>query len=110
MGSGVIIEAEGSIATCFHVVDEADSITVKTQDGKKHKVNGYRYINPESGAAVITVKADKKFTLINIKTDSYNKGDTIYALSNPQGLEFVFSDGIISKIDKSPVPISTFYI
>ena len=99
-GSGVILDSEGTIATCFHVVDSADKITVKTADGTKYKVNGYKYINPAGDIALLTLKTTNKFTPIELGKGTNSVGDTIYALSNPRGIEFVFSDGIISRIEK----------
>ena len=102
-GSGTIISEDGTLVTCFHVVDYANNVTVKTHDGAKYKVNGYRYINPAADIAILTLKTDKKFKSIKTNCTELRIGDTVYALSNPRGIEFVFTDGIISRTDKNSI-------
>ena len=102
-GSGTIISEDGTLVTCFHVVDYANNITVKTHDGAKYKVNGYRYINPAADIAILTLKTDKNFKPIKTNCAELRIGDAVYAISNPSGIEFVFTDGMISRTDKDSI-------
>ena len=97
-GSGVILKDDGTFVTCYHVIANADFIKATTKDGSTYNVNGFRYINPVSDIAVLNIDAAKHFTPIKINNyNPVNIGEKIYAISNPQGLQFVFSDGMINQ-------------
>ncbi len=57
LGSGVIVQEDGTFITCFHVIKNADYITIKTHDGRTFKVNGFKYINPTEDVAILTIDA-----------------------------------------------------
>ncbi len=104
-GSGVILEDDGTFVTCFHVIANADTILVGLEDGSIYYVDGFKYINPLSDVAILTLNTTRKFT--PIKTTNYYKiGEKIYTISNPQGLDFVFSDGIINQKTKDYIQFS----
>lgn len=97
-GSGVVVLDDGTIVTCFHVVANADVIEVKFNDGSTYKVNGFRYINPLEDIAVLTLATTQNFTPIKINNINDTKiGEKIYALANPQGFQFTFTDGMINQ-------------
>ena len=97
-GSGVILKDDGTFVTCFHVIANADYIIVKLEDGSMYYVNGFRYINPLSDVAILTLDTKRKFVPISINsTNDLKVGEKVYAISNPQGLQFVFSDGMINQ-------------
>lgn len=104
-GSGVIVKDDGTIVTCFHVIANADTILVSLEDGSIYHVNGFRYINPLSDVAILTLDTTRKFIPINT-TQNYNIGEKIYTISNPQSLNFVFSDGVINQITKDYIQFS----
>ena len=100
-GSGVILDEDGTFVTCFHVVANADVIFAQLEDGSIYKVNGFKYINPLTDVALLTLDTKRKFKPIRIATSTKNEvGDNIYSISNPQGLQFVFSNGIISQASR----------
>lgn len=106
-GSGVIIKEDGTLITCFHVIANADEIKVKLKDGSMYSVNGFRYINPLSDVAILTLDTTRKFKPIAINSlNNFKIGEKIYTISNPQGLEFVFSDGMINQITKDYIQFS----
>lgn len=105
-GSGVIVREDGTFITCFHVIADADFIKAKTKDGKNYNVNGFRYLDPENDIAILTLSTKKIFQPIKFANKEIMVGDTIYALANPQGLQFVFSDGMISQLSKNKIQFS----
>ncbi len=105
-GSGVIVKDDGTFVTCFHVIEDADYIKVTTQSGKTYKVNGYRYISPKDDIAVLTISTTKKFERIDINSDSPSVGEEIYAIGNPQGIKFVFSNGMINQLSDNKIVFS----
>lgn len=104
-GSGIILQEDGTFVTCFHVIAEADYIKVKTIEGKEYNVNGYRYLNPENDVAILTLATSKKFTPISTN-NSTKIGDSIFAIANPKGLKFVFSDGMINQLSNGKIQFS----
>lgn len=104
-GSGIILKEDGTFVTCFHVISDADYINVKTKNGSTYKVNGYRYLNPDDDVAILTLSTTKKFTPITTN-NKVNIGDNVYAIANPKGLQFVFSDGMINQLKKESIQFS----
>lgn len=106
-GSGVILKEDGTFVTCFHVIANADYIMAKLEDGSIYYVNGFRYINPLSDVAILTLDTTRKFAPITINPMNKLKiGEKVYAISNPQGLQFVFSDGMINQYTKDYIQFS----
>lgn len=106
-GSGVIVKEDGTFITCFHVIENADYITIKTHDGRAFKVNGFKYINPTEDIAILTIDASyNKFTPIDINYKSLQIGEKVYTISNPKGLEFTFSDGMINQYKNEYIQFS----
>lgn len=106
-GSGVIVKEDGTLVTCFHVIANADEIKVKLKDGSMYTVNGFRYINPLSDVAILTLDTTRKFKPIVINSlNNFKIGEKVYTISNPQGLEFVLSDGMINQSTKDYIQFS----
>lgn len=107
IGSGVIVSEDGTLITCFHVIENADSINIKTHDGRTFKVNGFKYINPTEDVAILTIDAPyTKFKPIDINHSGLQVGEKVYTISNPQGLEFTFSDGMINQYKNEYIQFS----
>jgi len=106
LGSGVIINEDGTFVTCFHVIANADTVTAKTKSGTKYKVNGFKYINPQKDIAILTITSKKSFKPIKLCTTPVNVGETVYAIGNPQGLKFVFTDGMVNQLSKDAIQFS----
>jgi len=106
-GSGVIVKPDGTFITCFHVIANADYITVKLKDGSIYNVNGFRYINPLEDVAILTLDTTRQFKPINLNPlNSIEIGEKVYTISNPEGIQFVFSEGIINQYSKDNIQFS----
>jgi serine protease Do len=96
MGSGVIIDPKGVILTNNHVVDGADVVEVKLQDGRKFRSKEV-FTDPKSDLAI--VKIDVKGTLPYLEfgdSDTMEIGDRVLAVGAPFGLTGSVTAGIIS--------------
>ena len=87
LGSGFIWDADGTIVTNNHVVDDADEILVRLADGKKFeaKVVG---TDPKTDIAVLKVDP-KGYPLKAVArgdSDVIRVGDWVVAIGNPFGL------------------------
>ncbi len=94
-GSGVIVTADGSVLTNHHVIDGAEKITVRIQDGKtfEAKVVGS---DPPSDLAVLKIEAANLPYLTLGNSDSVRVGDIVLAIGNPLGIGQSVTAGIIS--------------
>lgn len=97
LGSGVIVSNECHILTAAHVVQNADKITVKTQDGKTREAE-LIFSEPQADIALLRLKVTD-LTLKHARlgnSDSLAVGQRSYVIGNPYGLENSFSVGRIS--------------
>jgi len=106
LGSGFIIDKNGTILTNNHVISQADDIEVGLADGRKFKgkVVG---ADPRTDIAVVRINA--KGALPYAKLGDSNKmrsGDWVMAIGNPFGLEHTVTVGVVSAkgrlIDGAP--------
>ena len=95
LGSGVIVESNGTILTNNHVVDGATQVKVDLPDKRTFtaKVVG---TDPASDLAVLKIEADNLPTLALGDSDKVRVGDVVLAVGNPLGLRQTVTSGIIS--------------
>src|SRR5687768_12523011 len=96
LGSGFIIDADGSILTTNHVVENASKIVVKLSDNVEYeaKVIGR---DPKTDIAVIKIEAKTKLTPANFgDSDGLEVGEWVMAIGNPFGLDSTVTSGIVS--------------
>jgi len=96
LGSGVITTADGYILTNNHVVQNADSISVKLSNYEEYdaKMVGR---DPKSDLALI--KIDPKSPLPTVTfgdSDTLRVGDWVVAIGNPFGFDHTVTAGIVS--------------
>jgi serine protease Do len=95
LGSGFIINKNGTVITNNHVIQNAEDILVKV--GNKEfsaKVIG---ADPYSDLAVLKMNTSEKFTPVNFgDSDKARVGDWVVAIGNPFGLGGTVTSGIIS--------------
>ncbi|MEG2377511.1 MAG: trypsin-like peptidase domain-containing protein, partial [Clostridia bacterium] len=99
-GSGVIISADGYIATNNHVVANANKVTVRTRDGKEYKA---KIIGTDERTDLAVIKIEAKG--LNAAQYGTSKdiivGQPVVAIGNPLGeLGGTVTDGIISALDR----------
>ncbi|MEJ8738235.1 trypsin-like peptidase domain-containing protein [Erysipelotrichaceae bacterium HCN-30851] len=99
-GSGVILSEDGYIVTNNHVIEGANTITVKTRDGKSYNA---KLIGTDSSTDLAVIKIDatglKPAVLGN--SSELQVGDTAIAIGNPLGeLGGTVTTGIVSALDR----------
>lgn len=94
-GSGVIITADGYIATNSHVVDDAVRLTVRTMDGRMHTA---RLVGQFKAAdlAVIKIDATGLIPARFADSDAIPVGAWVLAVGSPYGFTSTVTAGIIS--------------
>ena len=96
LGSGFIIDADGSILTNNHVVENAQKIVVKLSNDQEYeaKVIGR---DAKTDMAVIQIKAKTALTAASLgDSDSLEVGEWVVAIGNPFGLDSTITSGIVS--------------
>jgi serine protease Do len=95
-GSGVIVSADGSVLTNYHVIDGADKITVRMQDGKSFEAKVIGSDQP-SDLAVLKIESTEQLPFLTLgNSDSVRVGDIVLAIGNPLGIGQTVTAGIIS--------------
>jgi serine protease Do len=93
-GSGFFISADGYAVTNNHVVQNAENVTVTTDDGKTYtaKVIG---TDPRTDLALIKIDGNS-FPYVKLADNSPRVGDWVLAVGNPFGLGGTVTAGIVS--------------
>jgi serine protease Do len=94
-GSGFFISADGYAVTNNHVVENADKVEVKTDDGKIYsaKVIGK---DARTDLALIKVEGRDDFPYAKLSDVQPRIGDWVLAVGNPFGLGGTVTAGIVS--------------
>ena len=95
LGSGFIIDKNGTVITNNHVIANAEDIIVRVGDKEyKAKVIGS---DPYADIAVIKISSKDSFKPVNFgDSDKARVGDWVVAIGNPFGLGGTVTSGIIS--------------
>jgi serine protease Do len=95
LGSGFIINKNGTIITNNHVINNAEDIVVRV--GEKEYEAKVLGADPYSDLAVLKIDANIKFTPVKFgNSDKARVGDWVVAIGNPFGLGGTVTSGIIS--------------
>ena len=99
-GSGVIVDSDGYIITCAHVVDGADSITVKLTNGDSYEAKLIGS-DTQTDIAVIKIEASGLVAASIGDSDKVVVGETAIAIGNPLGsLGGTVTSGIVSALNR----------
>ena len=96
LGSGFIIDSDGSILTNNHVVENASKIVVKLSDDQEYeaKVVGR---DAKTDIAIIKINAKSSLPAANFgDSDNLEVGEWVVAIGNPFGLDSTVTSGIVS--------------
>ena len=98
-GSGFFISADGFILTNNHVVEGADTITVRTKDGKELKAH---LIGRDAATDLAVVKVDgADFPFVSFEDKAKPRvGDWVVAVGNPYDLGGTATAGIVSALGR----------
>jgi len=97
-GSGYIVDSSGVVVTNFHVVNAAKEINVKLKDGKIYPVDSIIYYNVNKDICILKIKA-QNLPLVSLGDSNTSRvGEKVYVIGSPLGLEYTFSDGMVSAI------------
>ena len=99
-GSGVIISKDGYIVTNNHVIENADIISVKLNDGREFKG---RIIgaDPRTDLALVKIEGEDLPTIPVGDSDQLKIGERVLAVGNPFNMTSTVTAGIVSAKARS---------
>ncbi len=95
LGSGFVVDPDGLIVTNHHVVREASTIRVGTQDGTIYDATVIG-VDPQSDLALLSVEARGLPAVELAPEGAVRTGDPVFALGNPYGYDHTVTAGIVS--------------
>ncbi|HEY3306259.1 MAG TPA: DegQ family serine endoprotease [Candidatus Binatia bacterium] len=96
LGSGFIIDRDGSIITNNHVVENAQKILVKLADGREFEAKTIGR-DPRTDIAIIKIDAKGDLPVAPLgDSDRLEVGEWVMAIGNPFGLDSTVTAGIVS--------------
>jgi len=105
LGSGVVINENGDILTCLHVVSGASEIHIVYADGTQ--ANG-KVLTSQAANDIAVLGSDRLpevlVPAILGNSNTLRVGDEAYAVGNPFGLYSSMSAGVISGFDRTFQP------
>ena len=101
LGSGFIINKNGTVITNNHVIKGAEDIFVRVNGDKEYKAKIVG-TDPLSDLAVLKIQSEDKFIPVKFgDSDKARIGDWVIAIGNPFGLGGTVTSGIISARNRS---------
>jgi len=99
-GSGVIISPDGYIVTNNHVIDKADVISVKLNDGREFqgRIIG---TDPSTDLALVKIEGEDLPTIPVGNSDQLKIGEWVLAVGNPFNMTSTVTAGIVSAKARS---------
>jgi S1-C subfamily serine protease len=100
LGSGVVVNAQGTILTALHVVDGATAVAVLFSDGTRAPA---RIVTrrPANDIAVLTPDRLPQAVVPAVLGGGVKVGDAVYPVGNPLGLRASLSAGVVSALGRT---------
>ncbi|MFO0917661.1 MAG: transglutaminase family protein [Planctomycetaceae bacterium] len=106
LGTGVIIDSQGLVATNLHVIGEARPISVRLMDGREFDVTAIHATERSQDLAILKIEGQQLPVLPVGNSDELKDGQAVVAIGNPLGLEHSVVAGVLSgrrEIDGRPM-------
>jgi serine protease Do len=100
MGTGIILDERGYIATNYHVVAKVDSLRASLSDGGTYDARVIAY-DREHDLAIIKIDASAPLKVMPMGTSSdLMLGESVFAVGNAFGYEDTVTSGIVSSLSR----------
>ena len=100
LGTGVIVNSDGSIMTAFHVINGATSIRVTFADGTRSSAE-VASTDPAHDIAVLMPAHPPSVIVPAVLGGGVQVGNAAYAVGNPLGYVDSLTAGVVSGLDRS---------
>jgi S1-C subfamily serine protease len=99
VGSGVVVDDRGFIATNYHVIEGASIIRILTYEGNVYDA---ALIGFNDVADIAVLKVETSLPSLRFDdSDDIDIGERVIALGNPAGLSFTVTEGIVSAVHRT---------
>ncbi|OGP74244.1 MAG: hypothetical protein A2V86_00280 [Deltaproteobacteria bacterium RBG_16_49_23] len=106
-GSGVIVDKEGYVLTNNHVIEGADKVKVRLNDGREFTAT-VKGQDSRTDLAVLHIKAKDLPVATLGDSDKLDVGEWAIAIGSPFGLEHTVTVGVISAKGRSGLGTGTY--
>jgi len=106
-GSGVVVDKEGYILTNNHVIEGADKVKVRLNDGREFAAT-VKGQDSRTDLAVLHIKAKDLPVATLGDSDKLEVGEWAIAIGSPFGLEHTVTVGVISAKGRSGLGTGTY--
>ena len=104
LGAGIIIDPAGFIATNYHIIGNANTITVTLSDGTTAKANVVS-IFPQNDLALLHINLSRDLPHVKFaNTNELTLGDEVLNVGHSQLLSHTISEGRITGLSSSLAP------
>jgi serine protease Do len=101
LGSGAIVDPDGTIVTNEHVVHGAGPVTVVLSDRRQFPATLVR-VDEQNDLAVLRIAAGEPLPYLEIRdSDELQVGDIVLAIGNPFGVGQTVTSGIVSALART---------
>ena len=109
LGSGVIVDADGTILTNNHVIENMDELKIALADGREFEVE-IVLKDKKSDLAVLKVEdSSEEFDPIDIgNSENVEVGDLVLAIGNPFGVGQTVTSGIVSAVSRTLAGVNDY--
>ena len=110
-GSGFVIDSDGHIVTNDHVVEHADSVSVRFWNGNTYNAS---VVGTDPSTDLAVIKVDAPSSVLHPvslgDSSSLQVGDPVVAIGSPFGLEETVTSGIVSALHRQIEALNQFTI
>lgn len=99
-GSGFVVTSDGKIITNEHVVDGAQTVTVKLGVNGKAQTAQVLAADASKDLALLKINQSNLKPLSFADSSKVEVGDEVFAIGNPYGLDHTLTSGIVSALDR----------
>ena len=108
LGSGVIVNADGTVVTSHHVIKDTDEITVVLADKSEYEATVVK-VDAQSDLAVLKIPAKDPLPFLALRdSDTLEVGDLVLAIGNPFGIGQTVTQGIVSALARQAQGVSDY--
>lgn len=98
LGSGVIVRSDGIVMTAYHTIKEQPAVQARLKNGETYDRVVVLGFDERRDVAALRIPANNLHTLERAPVQDARPGAAVYTISNPAGLEWTASSGILSAI------------
>ena len=96
VGSGLIVRSDGIVLTAYHLIKNAREAQVRLKNGETYDQVELLGVDERRDVAALRIPAVGLPALPIADADAMHPGQTVYVVSNPGGLAWSASSGILS--------------